>query len=252
MTIRRRELLLEGTLTLVQKDNVELVVDKKQRVWLPKSLQRTLVKCWHEYLGHPGEQKSLTTFTKFWLGNTIYTTIKESVRSCYACQVNKRKTHRYGRPEKPNRSQKFNQLVTSDIVGPYVSHKFTDNFEKNKFFCITVIDVYSRFTKIAIIENINAKSIQQIFRDWIKDSGPPMKLITESGSQYVSYVFQQFLEQNSVAHYPTPSYHPQGNGISERLNFCVNNLFRIWRGAERFQSLRSNWEFTEQDDTPLN
>ena len=185
-----------------------MAVDQNNRIWVPEGLLKGMVKRWHLQLGHPGERKILETIKPFWTGPNFCKINKEIVKSCAPCQFNKGRNYAYGNPEGSISSPSFNFLVSSDIVGPYNSREFQDNFETDKFYCITLTDIFSRFTLILIIERIDSRSIQAIFNNWFAKFGVPTRLITDRGAQYISTSFQRFLKENRVEHKPTPAYHP--------------------------------------------
>ncbi len=66
--------------------------------WLviPKPLQVHAVKWYHHYLQHPGHTrlKEMMNVAMYWKG--MRTTIRSLTKSCRSCQVNKRRSCRYG------------------------------------------------------------------------------------------------------------------------------------------------------------
>ncbi len=66
--------------------------------WLviPKPLQVHAVKWYHHYLQHPGHTRLEETMNTamYWKG--MHTTIRSLTKSCKSCQVNKRRSQKYG------------------------------------------------------------------------------------------------------------------------------------------------------------
>jgi hypothetical protein len=64
---------------------------------LPKPLQLRAVRWYHHYLQHPGHTclKETMNAAMYWKG--MRTTIRSLTKSCKSCQVNKRRSQKYGR-----------------------------------------------------------------------------------------------------------------------------------------------------------
>ena len=73
-----------------------LCVCKEGRLVIPKPLQRRAVLWYHHYLQHPGHTRLKETMNAamYWKG--MHTTIRSVTKSCKACQINKRRTLKYG------------------------------------------------------------------------------------------------------------------------------------------------------------
>ncbi len=66
--------------------------------WLviPKPLQACAVKWYHHYLQQPGltRLKEMMNTAMYWKG--MHTTIQSLTKSCRSCQINKRRSQKYG------------------------------------------------------------------------------------------------------------------------------------------------------------
>ncbi len=71
-------------------------VCKDGRMVIPKPLQVHAVKWYHHYQQHPGHTRLKETMNTamYWQG--MGTTIRSLTRSCQSCQVNKRRSQKYG------------------------------------------------------------------------------------------------------------------------------------------------------------
>ncbi len=54
-----------------------------------------------------------------------------------------------------------------------------------------------------------------------------MRLLTGSGSNFISKDFNKFLKQHRVKHFYTIVYHSQTNGMNEKVNDTIITSFRI-------------------------
>ena len=55
-------------------------------------------------------------------------------------------------------------------------------------------------------------------------NGFPTTIVSDNGSQFCSRQFEKFLQDNKIEHVKTSPYHPQRNGIVERLHGSLNAI----------------------------
>jgi hypothetical protein len=93
-------------------------VCKDGRLVIPKPLQVCAVKWYHHYLQHPGHTRLEETMNAamYWKG--MRTTIQSLTKSCRSCQVNKRRSQKYGHlPPKTVYTIPWECLCV-DLIGP--------------------------------------------------------------------------------------------------------------------------------------
>jgi hypothetical protein len=73
-----------------------ICVCKDDRLVIPKPLQVRAVKWYHHYLQHPGHThlEEMMNAAMYWKG--MCTTIRSLTKSCKSCQVDKRRSQKYG------------------------------------------------------------------------------------------------------------------------------------------------------------
>jgi hypothetical protein len=129
--------LIENT-TCVCKDG-QLVISKP--------LQMRAVKWYHHYLRHPGHThlKETMNATMYWKG--MRTTILSLTKSCRSCQINKRRSCKYGHlPPKTVITNPWECLCV-DLIGPYTP-KGKDNLQIDVM-ALTMINPASSWFEIA-------------------------------------------------------------------------------------------------------
>jgi hypothetical protein len=117
--------------------------------WLviPKPLQLRAVRWYHHCLQHPGHTCFEETMNAaiYWKG--MRTTIRSLTKSCKSCQVNKRRSRKYGHlPPKTVYTIPWECLCV-DLIGPYTL-KGKDNSQID-FMALTMINPTSSWFKIA-------------------------------------------------------------------------------------------------------
>lgn len=99
-----------------------------------------------------------------------------------------------------------------DTIGPLHED------ERGNKYIIAIIDVFSRFLELYPTADASAKSAAEAIFHHAGRFGPPGRLISDGGSQYVNEIISQFLELMGTDHHITVAYSKQENGIVERIN----------------------------------
>jgi len=110
--------VLDNGLELLLIEN-ESCICHKGRLVLPKPLQSHAVMWYHHYLQHPGHTCLEETMKSaiYWKG--MRNSIRSKTKSCKTCQVNKKRTQKYGHlPSKIVISTPWEALCV-DLIGPY-------------------------------------------------------------------------------------------------------------------------------------
>ena len=78
------------------------------------------------------------------------------------------------------------------------------------------------------MKDIRAITIAEAFYDvFITRYGVPKRLITDRGSQFTSIMFEKLNDLLKIKHRFTTSYHPQTNGVVERVNREISKSLAI-------------------------
>ena len=99
-----------------------------------------------------------------------------------------------------------------DTIGPLPED------DKGNKYIIAIIDVFSRFLELYPTADASAISAADAIYQHAGRFGPPGRLISDGGSQYVNEIIQNFLELMGTDHHITVAYSKQENGIVERIN----------------------------------
>ena len=55
-------------------------------------------------------------------------------------------------------------------------------------------------------------------------NGFPTTIVTDNGPQFTSELFRKFLREKGIEHVKSSQYHPQGNGVVERMHGTLNSV----------------------------
>jgi len=54
--------------------------------------------------------------------------------------------------------------------------------------------------------------------------GFPAAIISDNGPQFIGKTFAKWLREKGIEHVTSSAYHPQGNGVVERLHRTLNSM----------------------------
>jgi hypothetical protein len=111
-----------------------------------------------------------------------------------------------------------NRHVHIDILGPFAS---SNNGYK---FVLTMIDRFTRWVEAIPLRTITAESVaKHLLNDWICRYGTPSVITSDRGTQFTSDLFASLTRLVGTHHITTTAYHPQANGLVERVHRVLNN-----------------------------
>jgi transposase InsO family protein len=116
---------------------------------------------------------------------------------------------KYGKIEGGIFSDKNLKYIGVDILGPLKTKHFTSSFKSEYFYIVVIVDLASRWIEIDIVNNIRYRTIiNSIEKEVIKKFGPPEKLLSDRGRQFISTEFNDFIIKNKIKHVLTSPYNP--------------------------------------------
>ncbi|GFX91369.1 transposon Ty3-I Gag-Pol polyprotein [Trichonephila clavipes] len=168
----------------------ELICDTSTgspRPFVPHNFRRTIFEHFHN-LAHPGVAASFQLIASRYVWPNMRKTVKDWVQNCIACQ--RSKVHRHTKTP----------LGTFALPDARFSHTFM-------------------WPEAVAIENITAETVSRaIFDTWISRFGCPVYLTTDQGRQFEAALFKELTKFLGTNRIRTTSYHPQANGLVERLH----------------------------------
>ena len=197
------------------------------RPLVPPNLRREIFDIFHN-LSHPGAR----TTTRLVANEFVWHNLKRDVAAwcsqCERCQCSKVQRHtKSAIPCIPVPDKAFIH-VHLDIVGPLPQ---CQGFN----YLLTILDRYSRWPEAVPLKGITADECASAFiANWVARHGVPRHITSDRGRQFVSHVWQKMADSmQTKLHYTTP-YHPQANGLVERLH-------RTMKAALRARLTNTNW-----------
>ena len=178
---------------------------------VPESWRRRVFDTVHA-LAHPGARttKRLIASKLVWHG--LNKQVTGWARSCLNCQRSKVHIHTRAPLKKFEPTQKRFDHVHIDIVG------LLPESQGNKYL-LTVIDRFTRWPEAIPIKDIEARTIARAYvHSWVARFGVPNQMTSDRGTQFVSELWSAMSDLLGTTLNPTTAYHPQANGLVERLH----------------------------------
>jgi transposase InsO family protein len=191
---------------------------KNNRIWVPEEEVNQTVRRLHEFFGHPGRSKLYNTIKTRITGIGLKKAVISTVSKCITCQKNKKGRTNHGELKGYLIAKKPGELICSDIVGPFEADYFN---ETGKFYVLTFIDVFSRYTKLYKIKKIDSNTISTKFKHYIKKNNNNFKIeavLTDQGTQYRSQAFNDICCEHGIRQQFACTFTPTSNSIAERIN----------------------------------
>lgn len=220
------------------EEDVVYYIDKKdgvqtKQIYVPAESVPILLNLAHDnqvYGGHLGIKKTFEKLYRFWWPGK-HKDVEEYIKSCVACQTFKRPNQKTGLLHSIPVSKIF-ENVHLDIIGP-----ITMTTRGNKYI-ITATDAFSKWAFARPCQNIVTTEVIKFLEETIiAVYGEPHNLITDRGVQFTSHEWKRFLAKTSIKHALTSGYHPQANGIDERLNGTLVKILLSYVDDEQ-----ENWD----------
>jgi transposase InsO family protein len=185
----------------------ELSTDQDCILW---GLRVVIPPRYHEYMleelhgSHAGVVRMKELARSFVWWPKIDQDIEELVRQCASCQ----------------------QVRNVPAVAPLTpwlwpgspwSRVHIDFAEKDDKHYLIVIDAYSKWPEIILMNSTTTVATVKVLRDLFGRYGLPHQIVSDNGPQFRSAEFEDFLNKNGVKHVKVAPYHPASNGMAERM-----------------------------------
>jgi len=184
----------------------------KEQICLPEKLRKECLSLAHTRFGHQGRNKMQALISPFFYWPTLSRDCQQFIRQCTECQMADK-----SRP--PRSPLQLREIVTIpcervavDIVGPFPTAK--GGFQ----YLLTTIDLATRWPEAIPLRSITAKTIIQHLTTIFAHTGFPKAIVSDNGQQFVGKVFSRWLKVHGIMHVRSSPYHPQGNGVVERMH----------------------------------
>ncbi|UYV79687.1 hypothetical protein LAZ67_18000272, partial [Cordylochernes scorpioides] len=212
--------------------------DPEGKPWLlvvPKQMRHEILKDVHDtpMAGHLGFAKTYDRVRKrfYWPG--LYRTVSQYIAHCKECQ------RRKGVPQKPPGLLVPIPPTTSPFqkIGIDYLGRFPISHTGNRWI-IVATDYLTRFAITKAAATAEATELATfLIEDVILKHGAPREIITDRGRNFMSQTIREINNLNGTIHRFTTAYHPQTNGLTERLNKTLTDMISMYVDVDQ-----KNWD----------
>lgn len=189
----------------------EGIAFKGEKIVVPTTMRREMLNRIHE--GHQGIErcKNRARDVLFWPGMSKQ--IEDIVQRCDIC-----KHYQKSNAKEP--------MVKADLPTRPWEKVATDLFEyKNKSYLL-VVDYYSKFFEVCLLNNIRSETVITHMKSIFARHGIPDIIVSDNAKQYTSEKFKAFEKTWEFKHVTSSPRYPQSNGMAERTVQTVKQLLK--------------------------
>ena len=186
------------------------------RLVLPKERRSKVLQIAHDSLGHLSIKKFKDLINQHFTWPFLTRDCDDYYKSCDTCQLmNKRGQNKTTMCERPIVTEPF-EYVCIDLVGPLPKSK------RGYRYLLTYVCLGTRWPEA--LKSIRAKDVSEGLLDIFSRTGVPLVVLSDNGTQFTSKLMNQLCKILNVKLTTTTPYHPQSNGLVERLHATLEQI----------------------------
>ena len=188
----------------------------------------------HPWCGHFKVSKTLKSLQRLFWWPEMARDVKRFVDSCLSCQLTKSNTQAPGGLYQPIQvpQSRFDEMSMDFITCLPVS-------ERGNTTILVMVDRLSKLVHLApCTTEITAEQTYELWvQHWWKHHGVPQRIITDRDVRWTSAFHRELMKLQGVDHRFSTSFHPQTDGLTERVNRTLEDVLRHYVGLDQ-----SEWE----------
>ncbi len=233
--IKNKERELEMTTKTIGSDADQTfigVVDKATgffRPIVPPPLRAIIFRKLHNVV-HPGQEKTTELISANYFWPNMKKDIPLWVKTCPQCQTSK--IHRHNRQKLQNFPPTTERLAHYhiDIVGPLPP-------SNDIRYILTARDRGTGFAlAIPLTNKTSVEVIGGLRFHLFGTMGLPATFVSDRGGEFTSGVFAAFCSKYGIKHNVTTAFHPQANGLVERLHRTLKQALRALENPDSWST----------------
>ena len=199
------------------------VVNKEWRLYIRFGLRNATIKRFHEGLGHLATKSILSLLERRFWWPTLQKDLQDYISRCPQCQLNRPQSAAIAR------SKQLPIRPVPSVALPFerIGMDFIQNLPCTKAgnqHIITAIDYATRWVIAKAVPDMSANTVVKfLYEEILMNFGAPFEIITDRGSSFLSQALKQFEDTQRIRHHASTPYHPQTNGMVERMHSMLGH-----------------------------
>ena len=194
----------------------------RKRTVVPHHLKERLIKSVHggPLAGHFSNNRLYNLLVRSWWWDGMYVDVAKHCRNCPQCAFASG-TGSVGRPPlQPIPVQRPFQIIGVDIMD-------LPKTERGNKHVLVFQDFLTKWPMVYPVPDQKTKRIVQILvEELIPLFGVPEALLSDKGTNLLSYLMKDVCSLLGIEKLNTTAYHPQCNGLTERFNRTLKTMLR--------------------------
>lgn len=184
---------------------------------------------------HAGIDKTKSRISDhyYWLG--MSRDVIAYISTCTTCQ-----TFEVVKTQAPTLKQiKVSQpmeVVGMDLIGPLAMTKSGSQY------VLTIVDYFTKYVLLFPLPRKDGTGVNNCIKQYISILGAPKRLISDQGKEFCNKINNDFCQQMGIKRCVSSAYHPQTNGLVERVNGMVKR-----RVSKLLVDRGKNWDESLHD-----
>ena len=225
------------------------------RIVVPTKFRSSIMFMFHNAPtgGHLAFQKVWDKLKERYYWPNVYKDLKYYCKSCEICAKCKRTTPKTVAPLIPIDVSTVSpfQVIGFDILGPFIPPS-----SSCKRYILLSMCYFTKWPEAVATINCETSTVCSFLNDVVFcRHGIPDQLISDQGTQLENSTFKQFCGSHGIKHCPTTVYHPQSDGLVERMNrtllsmLCTMATDRSFDWDENLDNLLFAYRTAKHDST---
>jgi hypothetical protein len=201
-------------------------VEREKRLYLPSSQRRDTLRRFHDGLGHLGSDSILPLLKRRFWWPGFEQSVRQYIANCQRCQLAR------GQPIGSTYVQSIPPVALPfERWGLDFMQNLPETQNGNRHI-ITCIDYATRWVVAEAVPEMTTDAvIRFLYKSILMNYGAPFEIITDRGKAFLSEAVQQFESLHHIKHIATTPYHPQTNGMVERMHAMINHALTTLTGS---------------------
>ena len=224
------KLKLEFDKFIMKDDILMKTCDTHDQIVLPKKLRKLVFQHLHVNMGHLGTDRVVELARKrvFWPG--MQRDVEDFIKHKCLCLKQRKPQRKKRAPLHSILTSAPLELVTIDFLH---LEKGTNGCE----YMLVIVDHFTKFVQAYPTRNKETKTVaKHLYDDFVLRFGIPTSILSDQGREFESRVIRNLSKLSGVLKLRTTPYHPETNGLCERMN---RTLLHMLRTLEETQ--KRNW-----------